>query len=296
MDLEQKAIERIKLASQMSLRYYDKPLICTYSGGKDSDVMLELFIRSGVPFEAHNSHTTVDAPPTVYHIREVFKRLEEKGIKCTIQHPMHKEKPCTMWDLIVEKGMPPTRLARYCCQVLKESNCKNRMIATGVRWEESTKRKGRKDFEIITSNIKNAIRLSQEIILSNDNDEKRQFIERCELKAKSVCNPILDWGDSDIWEYIRSENIHYNPLYDMGYMRVGCVGCPMAGKKRYKEFADFPSYERAYIRAFDKMLEKIRSKGAKTKYKNGEELFKRWMEDENVKGQMSLFDIEGFDI
>lgn len=63
MDLEQKAIERIKLASQMSLRYYDKPLVCTYSGGKDSDVMLELFIRSGVPFEAHNSHTTVDAPP-----------------------------------------------------------------------------------------------------------------------------------------------------------------------------------------------------------------------------------------
>lgn len=235
-------------------------------------------------------------PPTVYHIRQVFKRLEEKGIKCTIQYPTYKGKSCSMWSLIVEKGMPPTCLARYCCQVLKESNCKNRMIATGVRWEESTKRKERKDFEIITSNIKNAIRLSQEIILSNDNDEKRQFIERCELKAKSVCNPILDWLDSDIWEYIRSENIQYNPLYDMGYMRVGCVGCPMAGKKRYKEFADFPTYQQAYIRAFDKMLEKIRSKGEKTKYKNGEELFKRWMEDENVKGQMSLFDMEGFDV
>lgn len=296
MDLEQKAIERIKLASQMSLRYYDKPLVCTYSGGKDSDVMLELFIRSGVPFEAHNSHTTVDAPPTVYHIRQVFKRLEEKGIKCTIQYPTYKGKSCSMWSLIVEKGMPPTCLARYCCQVLKESNCKNRMIATGVRWEESTKRKERKDFEIITSNIKNAIRLSQEIILSNDNDEKRQFVEKCELKAKSVCNPILDWKNSDIWEYIRSENIHYNLLYEHGYSRVGCIGCPMAGKKRYKEFADFPSYERAYIRAFDKMLEKIRSKGEKTKYKNGEELFKRWMEDENVKGQMSLFDMEGFDV
>lgn len=42
MDLEQKAIERIKLGALMSEQYYNKPLICTYSGGKDSDVMLEL--------------------------------------------------------------------------------------------------------------------------------------------------------------------------------------------------------------------------------------------------------------
>lgn len=62
MDLEQKAIERIRTASEMSLNYYKKHLVCTYSGGKDSDVMLELFRRSGVPFEVHHSHTTVDAP------------------------------------------------------------------------------------------------------------------------------------------------------------------------------------------------------------------------------------------
>lgn len=48
MDLEHKAIERIKIASTMSQRYYKKPLVCTYSGGKDSDVMLELFRRPGV--------------------------------------------------------------------------------------------------------------------------------------------------------------------------------------------------------------------------------------------------------
>ena len=47
MDLEKKAIERIKLASEMSIQHYGEPLVCTYSGGKDSDVMLELFKRSG---------------------------------------------------------------------------------------------------------------------------------------------------------------------------------------------------------------------------------------------------------
>ena len=84
MDLEKKAIERIRMASELSLYHYKQPLICTYSGGKDSDVMLELFKRSGVPFEVLNSHTTVDAPPTVYHIRKRFRQLEEQGIKATI--------------------------------------------------------------------------------------------------------------------------------------------------------------------------------------------------------------------
>ena len=38
-DKEQKSIQRIKMASEMSLHHYGKPLVCTYSGGKDSDVM-----------------------------------------------------------------------------------------------------------------------------------------------------------------------------------------------------------------------------------------------------------------
>lgn len=61
-DKERTTIERIRFASEISLRHYGKPIVCTYSGGKDSDVLLELFLRSGVPFEVHNSHTTVDAP------------------------------------------------------------------------------------------------------------------------------------------------------------------------------------------------------------------------------------------
>lgn len=97
----------------MSKRYYDAPIICTYSGGKDSDVLLDLFIRSGVEFEAHNSHTTVDAPDTVYYIREKFRGLKEKGIPCIIHMP-----PLSMWQLIVKKKMPPTRMQRYCCEIL----------------------------------------------------------------------------------------------------------------------------------------------------------------------------------
>lgn len=69
-----KTIESLKLASEMSKEFYNKPLIITYSGGKDSDVLLDIARECLKPdeFEVLNSHTSVDAPETVYHIREVF--------------------------------------------------------------------------------------------------------------------------------------------------------------------------------------------------------------------------------
>lgn len=284
MDLEQKAIKRIQTASEMSLAYYGKPLVCTYSGGKDSEVMLELFRRGGIPFEVHNNHTTADAPQTVRHIREVFHKLEKEGIKCEIEYPTYKGKPTSMWKLIPEKKMPPTRMARYCCKVLKETGCQNRYIATGVRWAESTRRKQRTQFEKIGKSKKDRVTFSDEVMLMNDNDEKRRMTELCMQKNKMVVNPIIDWRDSDIWEYIRSERLSVCELYDMGYDRVGCIGCPMAGKSRWKEFADFPEYKKLYIHAFDRMV-KINPKYS---WQTGEHVFRWWMEDENVEGQMEL--------
>lgn len=279
MDLERRSIERIQMASEMSLHYYGKPLICTYSGGKDSDVMLELFLRAGIPFEVENSHTTVDAPPTVYHIRERFKQLEEQGIKCQIHMP-----EMSMWKLIVKKKMPPCRLQRYCCEYYKENNTKNRFIATGVRWAESQKRKNRQKIE------PKGKKLSEKIMMMNDNDRKRSLVEQCKIKADMIVNPIIDWLDSDIWEYYWGECKLHNPLYSMGYYRVGCIGCPMAGKHRWKEFADFPTYQRAYIRAFGKMLDAIKATGKPTKWKSAEDVFLWWMEVDNVEGQMNIED------
>ena len=81
----------LRLAADMSKAYYGEPLIITYSGGKDSDVLLYLAEGCLNPddFEVLNSHTTVDAPETVYHIRDTFKRLNAKGVKTTIDY--HKK-------------------------------------------------------------------------------------------------------------------------------------------------------------------------------------------------------------
>ena len=283
-DLEQKAIERIRLGAQMSEQYYDEPIICTYSGGKDSDVMLELFKRSGVKFEVLNSHTTVDAPPTIYHIRDKFKELENEGVKCSIHYPTYKGQPVSMWTLIPIKKMPPTRIVRYCCNVLKEQSGANRCIATGVRWAESTGRKNRNAYEAIAKK-KEAVRLSDEVMLNNDNSDKRKFIERCELKGKIVINPIIDWTDKDIWRFIHSEKIKTNELYQMGYDRVGCVGCPLATyKKITKEVADFPVYKTNYIKAFDRMLKELKH----CSWRTGEDVFEWWIESGVMPGQIRL--------
>ena len=292
MDKEQKAIERIKLASEMSIHHYGKPLVCTYSGGKDSDVILELFKRSGVPFEVHNSHTTADAPQTVRHIRDVFKQLELDGIKCGIEMPVYDRKSTSMWKLIPQKLMPPTRKARYCCSVLKETGCANRYIATGVRWDESTARSERGEFEKIGHTKKEKEKFST-VMLMNDNVSYRRMTELCMKQKKMVVNPIIDWTHSDIWEFIHSEHIETCELYQCGYNRVGCIGCPMAGKKRWKEFSDFPKYKQIYIHAFERMLEERDKRGKENRWKSGEEVFFWWMEDDNIPGQMSIEDFIG---
>lgn len=99
MDKEHKAVERLRLAAEMSETYYAKPLIITTSGGKDSDACLALARAAGIRYEVQHNHTTADAPETVYHVRETFRRLENEGIKCTVNLPTYKGQRVTMWSL-----------------------------------------------------------------------------------------------------------------------------------------------------------------------------------------------------
>ncbi len=110
----------------------DDPYYGCYSGGKDSDAIRILLGLSGVKYELYHNHTTVDAPETVYYVRSIPDVIIRKPEK-------------TMWQLIVDKCFPPTRLARYCCDHLKERGGKYRKKVTGVRWAESKKRADNSD-------------------------------------------------------------------------------------------------------------------------------------------------------
>ena len=140
-DLEQMAIDRLKAASDMSLMAYQQPLVICISGGKDSGVITELAVRSGIPCEFPAQPHHADAPETVRFVRSEFKRLEGKGYKCTVSMPVYKGQRVSMWSLIPQKLMPPTRLVRYCCAVLKEGRGAGRFICTGVRWLNLHQRK-----------------------------------------------------------------------------------------------------------------------------------------------------------
>ena len=202
MDLEQSAFEALRFASAQSLKLYKQPLIITYSGGKDSDVLLRLAENSGIPFEVLHSLTTADAPETVRHVRDTFRRMEEKGVKCVIDaHVQSDGSRLTMWNLIPRKLIPPTRLVRYCCASLKEGGAKGRFIATGVRWAESPKRKDRGMLEVRHGDIK------KRMTLMNDNDESRMQFENCQMKGQRVVNPIIGWDNKAVWDYAETEKI-----------------------------------------------------------------------------------------
>lgn len=294
----EKAKRVLRLAAKMSRQYYGEPLIICYSGGKDSDVLLHLAIDCLNPEDIYvlNSHTTVDAPETVYHIRDVFKGLQERGIRAEIRKPTYKGEPITMWKLIEMNNIPPTRTIRYCCRILKETTVNNRFLAFGVRAAESSKRKGRDSFGARGGTYKDALFFSldhAEEVYAEAQERSDvwdcKLIESAKKKSDLICNPIYEWTDSDVWNYIRENDIKTNPLYEKGFHRVGCIGCPMGTwRSMLMQFEMYPKHKRAYIRAFDKMVERNIYKGKKTRWKTGQEVFDWWVSEPVTKGQIKL--------
>ena len=291
MDKEQTAIMRLQQASEMSFAVYEQPLMICHSGGKDSVVLAELARRAGVPYELSHSHTTADAPETVRFVRSEFQRISDTDENCkvaSIVYPYYKGVLTSMWSLVPQKKMPPTRIVRYCCSILKETAGKNRFVATGVRWDESTSRKnGRGIFETQHRDKE------KRVLLRDDNDDTRLLFENCRLKARRSVNPIIDWSDDDVWGFISEAHAAVNPVYEMGCDRAGCVGCPMAGKHdREREFMIWPAYKKAYIRAFDRLVEAEKQQGLSGAWTTGEDVFNWWMEYDILPGQMSFDDKE----
>jgi phosphoadenosine phosphosulfate reductase len=226
------AIDRLK-AFEPEEGYY-----LAFSGGKDSQCIYHLAIEAGVKFDAHYHITTVDPPELFNFIRNNYPDVK-------------REQPKTsMWKLIPTKVMPPTRMVRYCCSELKEKGGEGRFVITGVRWAESKKRKSNRAMTELNAFTK------KRIMLNNDNEESRRLVENCQMKSKHVLNPIIDWLDEDVWQYIKSRELRYCCLHDQGYNRLGCIGCPVANHRHMrKELERYPKYKEAYLRAFARMIE-----------------------------------------
>ena len=209
------SVATIQRAAKLAQNYTGKPLVVAFSGGKDSQTVYHLAEAAGVDFEAVYSATTIDPPEVVRFIRK--------------QYPMvrfHVPK-MSFWKLVEHTRMLPNRHMRYCCSVLKEATSPGRVTLTGVRREESVKRAKR---QILDINKKPR---------QFDEFERRDKIDvQCfgSGKEKITVNPILDWTETDVWQYLNNVvNVPHCELYDQGRPRVGCLFCPM---KALKEIVD----------------------------------------------------------
>ena len=276
----------------------DEGYYLAFSGGKDSIVCKKLLEMSGCKFDAHYRVTSVDPPELVQFIKNVHGDVARNV-------PHYKNgKPITMWNLIPKKMMLPTRINRYCCAALKEDGGDGRKTVTGVRWYESKNRKDNQGVVTLYKKGINADEMAESgffaktprggVVLVNDNEESRRMVEQCYKRSKTVINPIIEWTDQDVWDFIKAEKIPYCQLYNEGFKRLGCIGCPMASKGRFKEFARWPKYKQMYKRAIKQMIyeRQVRGLPPLQKHRTVEDLWHWWMEDGVAPGQIELFSEE----
>ncbi len=178
------------------------------SGGKDSDCIVELARMAGVKHTCNHNLTTIDPP-------ELYRYLRKTRPDTIIHRPkMH------MMTRLIEKGTPPTRRIRWCCEEYKEHGGDGLAKVIGVRISESARRA--EIWQIVNIN----------------------------KKIGWIIAPIAYWTDYDVWEFHKMRNLPYCELYDQGFKRLGCIGCPMAGSTgQAQEFARWPRYELMWRKA-----------------------------------------------
>ena len=198
----------------------DGPIELCYSGGKDSDVILELAKMAGIPFEAIYKQTSIDPPGTTAHAKE-------NGV--TIVRPAQ-----TFLQLVERKGLA-SRHRRYCCEVLKEYKIHDRNVQ-GIRRSESPARARRyKEPEFCRLYPKGEKVRTYLPILEWTNEDVARFIEDRKIK----CAPV--YYDADGRFHVER--------------RLGCIGCPLQADQGVADFRKYPKLLRNYARAFQKFLD-----------------------------------------
>lgn len=220
------------------------PVEVAYSGGKDSDVILELTRMAGINYRAIYKNTTIDPPGTIAHAKENGAEI------------IRPKK--TFFELIAQKGYP-SRFVRFCCSELKEYKILNKCVM-GVRKEESTAR------------------------MKRYNEPTRCLFYGSKKEHVEAIYPLLDWSNEDVAAFIAERGIKCHPLYydEQGNFhaerRLGCMCCPLIyRKRRIEEFAKRPGMVKAYIRAGQKYRDTHPDAKFTTTYDNIYDAFCRFL-------------------
>ena len=231
-ELEKKVERAIRLLQSIP---QDGDIELSYSGGKDSDVILELAKMAGIPYRAIYKATTIDPPGTIAHAKEMGAEVI---------------RPKKAFFQLVSKSGFPSRFQRFCCSVLKEDKICDRAIQ-GIRRSESRKRAEKyKEPEVCrVYSAKEKVKVYLPILEWTDQDVA-EFIKERNIK----CHPLYySGGQFDVTK------------------RLGCMGCPLASRnKRIQFFKENPKWLKAWIRAGQKRYtsEAYQNGNAKHKFKD----------------------------
>lgn len=176
-NLQRKIDRAIRLLQSVQKRY-DGEIEIAYSGGKDSDVTLQLAKEAGIRYRAIYRNTTIDPPGTWGHVREMG--VEILRAKASFFH------------LVAQKGFP-SRFSRFCCEKPKEYKVLDKSVI-GVRKAESRKRNER----------------------YNEPTQCRYYGAKTEKNHVELIYPILEWTDEDVRDFIIDRKLKLAPIYYNG--------------------------------------------------------------------------------
>lgn len=217
MDYSRKIDFAVKLLRNIP---QDGPIELCYSGGKDSDVILELAKMAGIPFEAIYKNTTIDPPGTIKH-------CVDNGVRIM--------PPKMSYFEIVERNSMPSRWSRFCCKYLKEYKIYDRAIQ-GIRRSESSARAKRykepEDCRVYGRGEKTRVYLP---ILEWTNDDVVRFIQERGIK----CHPLY---------YDENGAFHVE-------RRLGCIGCPMTSDNGKADYLQYPKMLKQVVKSVQRYLD-----------------------------------------
>lgn len=247
LEINREAIETIENeAMDFILGCYDAykdkvdDFVVAFSGGKDSQVILDLVTRV-LPVEAFKAvfqDTDMELPCTYDIVAYTEEDYKYRFPNFKLYHAKSDRKALDLW----KQYGPPSRVNRWCCSVMKTTIFRRTMkeihktdvqpkvaVFEGVRADESARREA---YNRIGVNVKHPNLIN--------------------------CRAIFRWNNSEIFLYLFSRGIELNPAYRMGLTRVGCGVCPFASDwSEYLIRRIYPEISKQYVAVIEQMARNL---------------------------------------
>ena len=267
------SIQLLRKAERIALSYdNENGYYLAFSGGKDSQALYHITQLAGVKFCGHMNLTSIDPPEVIRFVKKNYPEVELIKPKKSI------------FSLAVEKQILPTMRVRWCCAEYKETAGAGKVTLIGIRKAESARRAKRNEVEISNRKFsgtlegldeyrqelkaKRARRKSKKDGVNITNADQEQTLGCISGKESILISPIIHWTEKDVWEFLNKVmEVPHCSLYDEGWHRLGCIGCPMSSAKQKQiENVRYPHVKRNWIKAIKAILGGQFSEHTRTNY------------------------------